>query len=317
MGALCAAAPAFAQSDYCGQLRAQLAAVGGGGGRDSNGANLQALYRELSVAQGQANAYGCRQGFFIFGGGGGPECPAILSRIRTLQQTINGLQRNSFFDGPGNAADRIRQDMARAGCETGSGGVGQGRTVCVRVCDGYYFPISFSADRSRFKRDEATCQAMYPPGQAALFIDGDADGNTDDMVSLDGKRYRDQPYALAYRDAYNASCPMPRASASALVRTASIPAAPPLPSPKPGFGEDPDTSANLAADFTPRPITPQADKTTRSVRVVGPSYFYSFGDETPAADSPPPPKAGNEANEAPQGLSTAGIGGDSDQPVVR
>ena len=37
------------------------------------------------------------------------------------------------------------------------------RTVCVRTCDGYYYPISFSTNASRFREDEMTCRDPAPP----------------------------------------------------------------------------------------------------------------------------------------------------------
>jgi len=40
------------------------------------------------------------------------------------------------------------------------------RTLCVRSCDGYYFPISYATGRGRFKTDAAVCASMYPPGEA-------------------------------------------------------------------------------------------------------------------------------------------------------
>ena len=43
------------------------------------------------------------------------------------------------------------------------------RTLCVRLCDGYYFPISFSATRDRFARDAKTCETSCG-GQARLFV---------------------------------------------------------------------------------------------------------------------------------------------------
>ena len=44
------------------------------------------------------------------------------------------------------------------------------RTLCVRVCDGYYFPISYATNRSHFNIDAAVCQSMYPPGEASLYV---------------------------------------------------------------------------------------------------------------------------------------------------
>ena len=43
------------------------------------------------------------------------------------------------------------------------------RTLCVRTCDGYYFPISYSTNASHFADDEATCQKQCPATEAILF----------------------------------------------------------------------------------------------------------------------------------------------------
>src|SRR5215470_5542313 len=40
------------------------------------------------------------------------------------------------------------------------------RTLCVRTCDGYYFPISFSTAPTRFAEDEQTCQKLCPASEA-------------------------------------------------------------------------------------------------------------------------------------------------------
>ncbi len=43
------------------------------------------------------------------------------------------------------------------------------RTVCVRTCDGYYFPISYSTVPSRFADDERSCQRLCPAAEVALY----------------------------------------------------------------------------------------------------------------------------------------------------
>ena len=40
------------------------------------------------------------------------------------------------------------------------------RTVCVRTCDGYYFPISYSTVPNRFADDQRTCQRECPAAEA-------------------------------------------------------------------------------------------------------------------------------------------------------
>src|SRR6267378_7908941 len=43
------------------------------------------------------------------------------------------------------------------------------RTVCVRSCDGGYFPISFATVPTRFPDDERSCKALCPATEANLF----------------------------------------------------------------------------------------------------------------------------------------------------
>ena len=42
-------------------------------------------------------------------------------------------------------------------------------TVCVRTCDGFYFPISYSTVPSRFADDQQACQRLCPAAQATLY----------------------------------------------------------------------------------------------------------------------------------------------------
>ena len=48
--------------------------------------------------------------------------------------------------------------------------VGTFRTVCVRACDGFFFPISFSTTQSGFARDAQMCQSSCPGTQAELYV---------------------------------------------------------------------------------------------------------------------------------------------------
>lgn len=43
------------------------------------------------------------------------------------------------------------------------------RTLCVRTCDGYYFPISFATTPNRFQDDERACQRACPAAEVALY----------------------------------------------------------------------------------------------------------------------------------------------------
>ena len=178
--------------------------------------------------------------------------------------------------------------------------VGTYRTLCVRTCDGYYFPISFSTVPSRFNTDAATCQAMCPGAEAELFTYRNPGEETAQAVSLSGEPYTSLPNAFRYRKEYDKSCTCHSAVASQPFTDFSDPgeltlpgilddptiapvtvAAVPMPRLRPPAGEDPETSANRAGSFMPAPVTPPSPEATTAingenprVRIVGPAFFY-------------------------------------------
>ncbi len=73
------------------------------------------------------------------------------------------------------------------------------RTLCVRKCDGYYFPISFSTTKDNFKRDVVACQSMCPGTEVELFMHKVPEQESEDMISQTGEPYKAMSYAFAYR----------------------------------------------------------------------------------------------------------------------
>ena len=72
------------------------------------------------------------------------------------------------------------------------------RTLCVRMCDGYYFPISFSTMRSEFARDADKCAASCG-SEARLFYHPNPGGDVEGMIDLTGMAYTALPNAFKYR----------------------------------------------------------------------------------------------------------------------
>lgn len=79
------------------------------------------------------------------------------------------------------------------------------RTVCVRLCDGYYFPISASTSPDTFDRDEAACSRSCS-SPAKLFVYRNRDGSPEEMVDRDGYPYLGLSTAFQHRTTYDASC---------------------------------------------------------------------------------------------------------------
>jgi hypothetical protein len=90
------------------------------------------------------------------------------------------------------------------------------RTLCVRLCDGYYFPINFSVTRDRLALDAQACESRCG-SQGRLFVHRNPGGSTEDMVDLSGRPYSRLPTAFLYRTKYVPSCtcqPQPWEAAS-------------------------------------------------------------------------------------------------------
>jgi hypothetical protein len=80
------------------------------------------------------------------------------------------------------------------------------RTVCVRMCDGYYYPISYSASPAKFPDDERACQASCPASEAQLFMHRNPGEDINQAVSQTGQLYTAIPNAFKYRQAFDQSC---------------------------------------------------------------------------------------------------------------
>jgi hypothetical protein len=87
----------------------------------------------------------------------------------------------------------------------GLGGYGRYRTLCVRTCDGYYFPVSFSTTRSGIRRDANVCQSSCQV-PTKLFYHRNPGADVQHMVDLQGKPYVNMENAFRYREEYVPNC---------------------------------------------------------------------------------------------------------------
>ena len=80
------------------------------------------------------------------------------------------------------------------------------RTICVRSCDGYYFPISYATTPERFRDDEQACQRMCPAAEVSLYTYHNPGEEVAQAVSLNGQPYTALPNAFSYRKALTPAC---------------------------------------------------------------------------------------------------------------
>ncbi len=100
--------------------------------------------------------------------------------------------------------------------EESSGGGGLGtygnlgyatyRTVCVRLCDGYFFPVSFSTLPNHFERDAEACHAKCA-APAELYYYQNPGGAVEQMVAANtNELYTQLKTAFRYRKEYVQGC---------------------------------------------------------------------------------------------------------------
>ena len=81
------------------------------------------------------------------------------------------------------------------------------RTICVRTCDGFFYPISFATNSSRFAEDEKTCQRSCPASEVMLFSHRNPGEDVNQAVSTTtGQPYTSLPNAFKYRQAWDNGC---------------------------------------------------------------------------------------------------------------
>ena len=80
------------------------------------------------------------------------------------------------------------------------------RTMCVRTCDGFFFPVSFATGKNRLRKDERACKSSCG-APAKLYYYPNPGGEIEDMISYRGKKkYKKLKYAFLYKTKFVPSC---------------------------------------------------------------------------------------------------------------
>ncbi len=208
--------------------------------RYEDAANRQQF--ELDRTLAQSRQMGCEgRGFFLFSGPQPEQCGPLTRRIQQQRANLDQVQGELARLSAGNSgAEREGQRRAilaalsqndcgpqyrqaaqpRGGLfealfgpgsvfspapDTG-GQSGTFRTVCVRTCDGYFYPISFATTPNRFMEDEKACQRSCPAAEVALYSYRNPGGDIKEATSVSGQPYTALPNAFRYRQAFDSSC---------------------------------------------------------------------------------------------------------------
>lgn len=306
--------PADARAAVCRDLEAELAGLReplANGNTRAIDRRIRELVNTVNRDQREARAMGCVQaGLGVFRQQAPPACRPLIRSIMQQRAEYEQLmaQRNRAAGWRSRDPARERRILA-ALAANGCGGEyaryaaatrgatvrpvvpqqrGTFRTLCVRTCDGYYWPVSFSTTPDNFRNDALACEQSCPKAEVELYYHPMPNGRPQDMTSLaDGGAYTALPTAFRYRREVTEGCTCgavepPQAPEDNRVAVIAL---------RLGDAENVDTAEGVIPLPRPNPvwvtrnrrITPffgegnsnEEDRAvTRRVRIVGPQHLY-------------------------------------------
>jgi len=235
---LAAGQAAFAQSAECQRFRAELANLERSRGGAPTG-QMQAQRAEINRLVRYYNSIGCERGPLGFLAGPPPaQCGTIATQIRQLeagyarlaaqamdpaevevrrrqlqvavQQTCSAEQPRGFFEsifGPprGQQPDQVMPEGQPIIADEGQPALGGGRLICVKTCDGAFFPLT-TPPGGQQSADEM-CQALCPGTETAAYAYPGGDDGLTRAVSLSSNRpYTSLANAFKFRKTFDESC---------------------------------------------------------------------------------------------------------------
>ena len=178
----------------CGEVTAQISRM------EANLADLQAragggagdLVARYNAECGHAQPSGPGNVFeALFGG---------LARLGAPQDQ-EPPQTDARFEDRGDQPRQSAPSGEKGGVQAHSGSY----AVCVRTCDGSFFPVSYSGAGSRADSLEDVCRALCPNADMALYS-FPFGGTVDEAASPTGEPYANLPNAAKFEKAYDPSC---------------------------------------------------------------------------------------------------------------
>ena len=277
----------------CGEIKGQIARMeanladlqarsGGGGGR----ADLIARYNSecVNAPKQPTNILEA-----LFGGGVRAPNPFESATPASIPASPDEQQQT--------IEKSIEKEKKGANAQAGS------YAVCVRTCDGSFFPVSYSGAGSRSDSLEEVCRSLCPNADVALYS-FPFGGSIDQAVSSTGERYVDMPNALKFQQTFDPSCSCRRKGESWAQALANA---------EIKYGHEshdilvtPEKSAELsrpivakaAADPKAKPAKPGAKTPNSTAATTAAGALSPATAATPAADPTTPVLDANGANTA-------------------
>jgi pyruvate/2-oxoglutarate dehydrogenase complex dihydrolipoamide acyltransferase (E2) component len=162
--------------------------------------------RQLSQLQEQRQA--------MAGGGGNRRRQAELQdamarsgcggQVRAPQKRGGGLL-DFFGGGREDEQQQQQEDLPQTPVYRSIDPNGRYRSVCVRLCDGFFYPISYSTYSSHLAQEADQCQSSCA-APAELYVYRNPGQEIEQAISLNGSAYMDLPVALRFRKEYVQGC---------------------------------------------------------------------------------------------------------------
>lgn len=139
-----------------------------------------------------AEAQSVFQKLFGFGGQTTPAAaPVALPRPRQIL-----LPRRFHRDAPERQSQRKEEAQEDIGPPDSGGPY---KTICVRTCDGFYFPIRHGAHHKNFASDVQSCTNACGAEARLFYYSLNGPEGADGMLDLSGRSYAGLQHAFAYR----------------------------------------------------------------------------------------------------------------------
>jgi Protein of unknown function (DUF2865) len=234
--------PALSANADCDRLRRAIADASHSGQNAQYQAAAERQRGEIERTAAYAQQLGCDNRKFLFFGSDPPaQCGQIHGQLARMRANLDDLQSRAGGGAGGRGELVARFNTECGGQQNHPAGIidalfGQpkpgdveeepltpdgvepeksvgtegearagGKAVCVRSCDGAFFPVSYAASGSRLDTLADMCRALCPNAEVTLYT-YPVTGDIEQAVSINGARYMDSPTALRYRHTFDSSC---------------------------------------------------------------------------------------------------------------
>ncbi len=214
----------------CGRIEAQLrAARRGSVDRNKVGRIMQQIRDNCGTRQARAETRSetggvnrsAKSGRNIFSNiFGGRNEPAVViqeersrsSKSRNVERVNLDVKRSAGTESKKSGGSSSSKEATRSLATGGSGRVkgssreGSSRTMCVRLCDGFYFPINSRSHSDNYYDEMAMCVGRCPGSDVSLYVQYSGEPVERMRSAMTGEAYVNLPTAFDYRKSLSPSC---------------------------------------------------------------------------------------------------------------